>query len=79
MDWKLADAKTKFSEVVRRALTQGPQRVRRRNDTVVVLSEAEYERLTGEKPTLVEFLANGPDWSAIDLERNREPMRDLKL
>lgn len=79
MDWKLADAKTKFSEVVRRALTEGPQRVLRRKDAVVVLSEADYQRLSGQKPTLVEFLASGPDWSTLDLERNSEPLRDLDL
>ena len=43
--WQLAEAKNKFSEVFTRALTEGPQRVRRRSDTVVILSEAEYERL----------------------------------
>lgn len=79
MDWKLADAKTRFSEVVRRALTEGPQRVLRRKDVVVVLSEADYERLSGQKPTLVEFLASGPSWGALELERNSEPLRDLDL
>ena len=28
--WQLAEAKNKFSEVFTRALTEGPQRVRRR-------------------------------------------------
>lgn len=79
MIWKLADAKNKLSEVVRRALTEGPQRIERRNDAVVVVSADEYERLTGGKPGLIDFLLTAPDFSELDLERNREPMRDLEL
>ena len=50
MDWRLADAKNRFSELFTTALTLGPQRVRRRNDAVVVLSEPDYQRLTGRNP-----------------------------
>jgi len=79
MIWKLADAKMKFSEVVRRALAEGPQRVERRNDAVYVLSEEEYERLTGRSTSLVQFLMEGPDWSEVDLDRSRDSMRDFEL
>ena len=79
MDWKLADAKTKFSEVVRRALTEGPQRVLRRNDAVVVLAESEYERLAGSRLGFVEFLLGAPDMDELDVERAVEPMRDVTL
>ncbi len=34
MGWKLAEAKNKFSELINKALQEGPQRVRRRKDTV---------------------------------------------
>ncbi len=44
MEWNLADAKNRFSEVVNLALTEGPQRVRRRKDTVVLMSVEEFER-----------------------------------
>ena len=53
MIWKLADAKNKFSEVVRQALSNGPQRIERRNDALYLMSEEEYRRLSGEKPSLV--------------------------
>lgn len=80
MDWKLADAKNKFSEVVRRALAEGPQRVTRRNDAVVILSEAEYQRLTGNQPGLRDFLlASGPSLKDIDLTRDHSPDRDVSL
>lgn len=79
MAWKLAEAKNKFSEVFRRCLAQGPQRVERRDEAAYVISEDEYRRLTGEKPSLVEFLISGPDWTGVDLDRDKETMRDLEL
>lgn len=79
MDWKLADAKTKLSEVVRRALTEGPQRVLRRNDTVVVVAEEEYEKLVGSRLGFKDFLLDGPDMDELELERTKAPMRDITL
>ena len=76
MNWKLAEAKNKFSEVVKRALTQGPQRVTRRDDAVVILSEADYQRLTGQRPSFREYLVSGPSLADIDLEHDRSPMRE---
>ena len=78
--WQLAEAKNKFSEVFTRALTEGPQRVRRRSDTVVILSEAEYERLAGNQPkkmSLGEYLLQGPSLEGVDLERDRSPGREV--
>ena len=44
--WKLQDAKARFSELVRRARTEGPQRVTiRGHDAVVVIAADELERL----------------------------------
>ena len=58
-EWAVAEAKNRFSELMTRALTEGPQRVRRRNESAVVVSQAEYARLLGasaraasEGPTL---------------------------
>ncbi len=79
MDWKLADAKTKFSEVVRRALTEGPQRVLRRDDAVIVLAEEQYERLLGTRQGFKDFLLDAPDMEDLELERARDPMRDITL
>ncbi len=45
MEWRLADAKNRFSELVNRSLTDGPQRVLRRGDAVMVVSEHDYQRL----------------------------------
>jgi len=79
MIWKLADAKNKFSEVFRLALSEGPQRIERRGNAAVLVSAEEFERLRGEKPDLIEYLSNGPDLSELDLTRDRSPMRDIEL
>lgn len=80
MTWKLSDAKNRFSEVVRLALTGKPQRVERNGgDAVVVVDAHEFERLNGEKPSFKEFLFNGPDISELNLERDKAPLRDLDL
>jgi antitoxin Phd len=79
MSWQLAEAKNKLSEVFNRALTDGPQRIRRRGDAVWVVSEIDYQRLTGKQMTFKEFLLNGPDLSGLDLERDLSPMRDVEL
>jgi len=77
MIWQLAEAKNKLSEVMTRALTTGPQRIRPRGQVVVLLSEAEYQRLTGQRSTLKDYLLTGPDLSELDLTRDPSPMREI--
>lgn len=77
MSWQLAEAKNKLSEVVTRALTDGPQRIRRRGQVVVVLAEADYQRLTGERETLKDYLLQGPDLSDLVLTRAERPPREV--
>ena len=79
MDWKLAEAKNKLSEVVKRAHTEGPQRILRRDGAVVILSEADYDRLTGRRPGLKRLLLDGPGLEGVDLERDRSRARDVYL
>jgi prevent-host-death family protein len=80
MDWRLAEAKNKFSELVNRALAEGPQRVLRRGDAVIVMALRDYEQLIGKKPGFKDFLmGEGPDLEGVDLSRDRSPMRDISL
>jgi prevent-host-death family protein len=80
VSWQLQEAKQKFSELVRRALEDGPQVVTRRGEEVVVVVAAEeYRRLSGDKPNFKEFLMSAPDLSVLDLERPREMPRDVEL
>ena len=80
MEWRLADAKNRFSEVVNRALTEGPQLVRRRNDAVIVMDRRKYETLTSKQPGFKEFLTGkGPSLEGVDVSRDRSSIRDVKL
>jgi prevent-host-death family protein len=79
MEWNLADAKNRFSELVNLALTKGPQRVRRRKDAVVVISGDEYDRLVGARPAFKDFLLSGESFSDLNLERDPSPGRYVKL
>ena len=80
MEWTLAEPKNRFSEVVKRALSDGPQRVSRRgDDTVVVVAQDEYDRLTGARPDFKRLLLEGPDFDQLDLARDRTPLRDAAL
>jgi antitoxin Phd len=77
--WQLQDAKSRFSEVVNRALTEGPQWVTRRGqDAVVMLSANDFRRFSGT-PSLVDVLLNAPRGEPLDMERSREPVRSLNL
>jgi prevent-host-death family protein len=80
MAWRLADAKNRFSELVNRALTNGPQLVLRRCDAVVVVSRRDYEKLTGKRLSFKQFLLGmGASFRGLDLTRARSPMRNVKL
>ena len=81
--WRLQDAKAQFSEVVRRARSQGPQRVTLHGrDAVVVVSAETYDnerpRHTGRR--LVEALASSPlqdiPLDRVDIEGS---IRDVDL
>ncbi|TCL96363.1 prevent-host-death family protein [Rhizobium sp. PP-WC-2G-219] len=79
--WKLEDAKARFSEVVRRARSEGPQRVTvRGRDSVVVISVEEHERLTGSQPqqSFVEFMESLP-FFPLELDRDDTGERDIEL
>ena len=79
-EWRLAEAKNRFSELVTRALAEGPQRVRRHDVAVIVLAESEYEKLTGKKRDFKRFLmSEGPCFEGLDLTRDSAPPRQVKL
>lgn len=79
MDWNMADAQKRFSQLVNLALTSGPQRVNRRKDSVIVMSIAEYERLKKTRVTFKDYLMLGESFDELDLERDASAGRDLTL
>jgi prevent-host-death family protein len=79
MPWQLQEAKQKFSELVRRALTSGPQVVTRHGRAaVVVVSAEDYGRLRGGAG-FKEFLRTAPDVSRLGIRRDRRPGRRVSL
>lgn len=79
MEWNLADAKNRFSQLVNLVLSQGPQRVRRRKDVVVVVSAAEYEKLRGKRIAFKDYLLKGESFEGLNLKRDPSLSRDVIL
>ena len=80
MEWKLAEAKNRFSELVNKALSEGPQVVMRREDRVVVISDSEYKTLTGQKPDFIEFLLDeNLHMDGVDIKRDKSMSRAVGL
>jgi prevent-host-death family protein len=60
-NWAAAIAKAKFSELLEKAQTEGPQAITRRGRSVaVVVSAEDWERQRQRKGTLAEFFAQSP-------------------
>src|SRR5947208_16755855 len=81
--WRLQDAKARFSEVVRQAQQQGPQRVTLHGrDAVVVVGADEFDRM--QRPVsgrdIVAALAASP-LADVNIERLivKSPVRDFSL
>ena len=80
MAWQLQEAKQKFSEVVDRALSEGPQVVTRHGEEVaVVLSAEDFRKLAARKRDFKKFLSGGPSFAKLKLERRRDLPRDVEL
>ena len=79
--WNVAAAKSRFSEMLERARTQGPQTITRNGrDTAVVVSVEEWERRTKPRVPLGDFLANSPlKGSGLDLDRALVSPRTIDL
>jgi prevent-host-death family protein len=79
MSWQLQDAKNRFSEVVEKALTEGPQHITRHGrPAVVVLAESEYRKLPKPRRSLGEYLLSAPKVD-IEIERAKLKLRDVDL
>ena len=81
--WPLQDAKARFSELVRRVRSEGPQLVTvHGRDEVVVVAADEFRRLKGERTgrSLIDALQASPNRKVeIEPGRQRMPVRDVEL
>ncbi|MCV9939636.1 type II toxin-antitoxin system Phd/YefM family antitoxin [Boseaceae bacterium BT-24-1] len=79
--WTVANAKARFSELIDKAKSEGPQTVTRNGKPAAVLvSVEEWEKKTAPKGTLLEFLQNSPlRGGDLDLGRLTDQPRDIEL
>jgi prevent-host-death family protein len=79
--WTVAEAKAKFSEVIEKAQSDGPQTITRNGrKTAVVVSAKEWERKTRRKGNLAEFLAASPfKGSGVEIKPLRIRLRKVDL
>ena len=79
--WTVARAKAQLSQVIDRALRDGPQTITRHGrDAVVVVSATEWENKTKRKGSLADFFAESPlRNSGLVIERDSETAREIDL
>ena len=82
--WQLQTAKARFSELFRRARSEGPQLITSQGkEGVVMISDEPYERLVGkahQPKNLLQFFRESPLVGVdLDLERDKDEGRDIEL
>ncbi|MGA2127919.1 MAG: type II toxin-antitoxin system Phd/YefM family antitoxin [Xanthobacteraceae bacterium] len=81
--WLLQDAKARFSELVRRVRSEGPQHVTvHGRDEVVVIAAEEFRRLKGDLTgqALVAAMQASPHRETdVEPGRSRMPVREISL
>lgn len=79
--WAVAKAKAQFSELIDRALAEGPQTITRHGrKAVVVVAVDQWERKAQARGSLVDFFRNSPVKGAgIRVKRLRGAAREIEL
>jgi prevent-host-death family protein len=77
--WQLQEAKARFSEVVTRALEEGPQTVTRRGREAVVIVAADSFRRSSSARRPRDFFRQGPFLDGVDLDRDCSLPRRVDL
>jgi prevent-host-death family protein len=79
--WTVAEAKARFSEVIDKAKSDGPQTITRNGrKAVVVVAAEEWERKTKRKGNLAEFFAASPlRGSGVKIRRLTGRVRKVDL
>jgi len=79
--WAIQEAKNRFCEVVERALTEGPQTINRHGqETAVVVSIRDFQRLIKPRGDLISFFRRSPLVGVnLDVSRARDPGREVRL
>ncbi len=80
-EWTVAKAKARFSELVARARSEGPQTITKHGHAAaVIVSAEEWERRSRRTGTLADFFAGSPlAGSDLQVERRQDGPRELDL
>jgi prevent-host-death family protein len=79
--WTVAEAKAKFSEVIDKAQSDGPQTITRNGrTTAVIVAAEEWEKKTKRTGSLADFFAASPlRGSGVQIKRLRGRVRKVEL
>lgn len=79
--WTVAEAKAKFSEIIDRASSEGPQTITRNGrETAVVVGVQEWQRKTRRVGNLAQFFAESPlRESGLKVRRMKSRARKIRL
>jgi antitoxin Phd len=73
--WQTQEAKARFSEVIERASSEGPQTILRHGaERAVVLSIQEYRALAAAKPDFKAYLLGGPKVEGFGIPIRAAPL-----
>lgn len=79
-NWAVQDAKTRLSELIARAQTDGPQTITRHGmERAVVLSIEDYRALAANRPDFKAYLLGGPKVDDFVVERDTDTGRAIAL
>ena len=80
-NWTVAEAKSRFSEMIEQARAKGPQTITRRGQAAaVVVSVEEWERKSKRTGNLAEFFATSPlRGSGLVVARRKDRARKVAL
>ena len=79
--WTVAEAKAKFSEIIERAIVDGPQTITRNGRTAaIVVGADEWQRKTKRVGNLAEFFAESPlRDSGLKIRQSKDRPRKISL
>jgi prevent-host-death family protein len=79
--WAVAKAKARLSEVIQKAVAEGPQEITKSGHPIaVIVSADEWDRKTKRAGNLAEFLTASPlRGSKLKIERRRDRSRKVGL
>lgn len=79
--WGIAEAKAHFSEVIAKAMTEGPQEITKSGkEAVVMVSKKEWDAKVKPRQSLAEFLRNSPlRGSGLKIPRRSWKTRPVKF